>query len=375
MSTKIENINIFIQKKMAELKTENISAVEMAEYLDEAQILKDNKSRPGLPLRNYLRSNSILGGYQNQSRRWFIQRLEDDKDFISVAKAARILKVSEHAIYKKIERNEIEPKIIGKNRFLIPKDAVTGIVNDKKRIHQIKERETLFSLTLNIKQQVSKIKEDLMLIINKLHSLESKIEALEENEDQSNNHKTEIEIGNEQVTTLDDILPVKPGLKMLIIAKTPAPISVRAGHYFQGKHGKMLWNKLQEYNIFTPSENKFEDECLLDYDFGITDIVKVPHDFGNEPSSFDYQSGADRIMNLIELHKPKVIFFVYKKVLDNILRIMFNITTKSKYGFNPEIEEYFKCKVFVFPMPGTPCKADDAHQAMLELHIYLSNLT
>jgi hypothetical protein len=57
---------------------------------------------------------------------------------------------------------------------------------------------------------------------------------------------------------------------------------------------------------------------------------------------------------------------VYKKVLDNILELAHGLRFKSEYGFNPGLEKYFSSKVFAFPMPGTPCNAEQAAMAMTE---------
>ena len=64
-------------------------------------------------------------------------------------------------------------------------------------------------------------------------------------------HKIKIIVDNVEYDTLEDILPKKPGLEILFIAKTPAPVSVSAGHYFQGKHGRMFWNKLSDILLKT----------------------------------------------------------------------------------------------------------------------------
>ena len=179
-------------------------------------------------------------------------------------------------------------------------------------------------------------------------------------------HKTNILIDGKKVETLADILPVKPGLEILFIAKTPAPLSVAAGHYFQGKQGKMFWNALSKHNILTVHHGEFEDDHLIENLYGITDIVKIPRGYGNEPSDDAYRGGLDKILDLIRLNNPKVICFVYKKVLDQILKLSFNIREKSLYGFNPKLEKYFETKVFVFPMPGTPCKKELAVSSMYE---------
>lgn len=120
-------------------------------------------------------------------------------------------------------------------------------------------------------------------------------------------HKITISINGKDVETLSDILPSKLGLEILFIAKTPAPISVEAGHYFQGRQGRTFWNKLSNYNILNVPHGEYEDDYLLEYFYGITDIVKVPRSYENEPSDDEYRQGLKRILNLIKLHKPKVI--------------------------------------------------------------------
>jgi len=157
-----------------------------------------------------------------------------------------------------------------------------------------------------------------------------------------NNYRMTISVKGERIGTLADILPEKGRLKMLIIAKTPAPISVKAGHYFQGQQGKMLWNKLTEYGILTYPNGEFPDDYLLINDIGITDIVKTPRDYGSEPTTQEYCDGMDRILDLIKDYQPKIIFFVYKGVLDNILRLKFGISEKAEYGFNPNLDKVFK---------------------------------
>lgn len=181
------------------------------------------------------------------------------------------------------------------------------------------------------------------------------------------NYRIEIIINGKKHTTLSDILPDDGNLEILFIAKTPAPISVEAGHYFQGRQGTMFWNKLSEFNILKTPFGQFADKYLLSKNYGITDIVKIPKDYGNEPSDEEYKQGLIRILDIIEKYKPKVIVFIYKKVLDNIIRIYFGSKEISDYGFNSQLDKYFKSKVFVFPMPGTPCKKEQATQSMIEL--------
>lgn len=187
-------------------------------------------------------------------------------------------------------------------------------------------------------------------------------------------YKITLNVNGKPVETLSDILPIEDRkLTILFIAKTPAPTSVDAGHYFQGRQGQMFWNKLKEYGILKARPNTFNDENLLENNFGLTDIVKVPKNFGDEPSEEEYKAGLKRIIQTIDKYRPKVIVFVYKKVLDKVLSLGFGQYFTTQYGFNPKAENLFKTKVFVFPMPGTPCTRFQSLQAMDELVKLLKN--
>lgn len=187
-------------------------------------------------------------------------------------------------------------------------------------------------------------------------------------------HKVTITGKDMTFETLEDILPPdNQHLKMLIIGKVPAPKSVQMGHYFQGRQGKTFWNKLKTYAILNVPNNMFEDDVLLDHSIGIMDIVKLPRFYGNEPTIDEYKSGLVRITNAIKIHKPKVLLFVYKGVLDNMLKIL-NLRVTTNYGFNEELCPFFSnTRIFVFPMPGTRCTKGVIDKSMKELKIYLDS--
>ena len=110
----------------------------------------------------------------------------------------------------------------------------------------------------------------------------------------------------------------------------------------------MFWNKLVENGILSVTPNTFEDENLLYHGYGITDIVKEPREFGNEPTRQEYQNGIKQIQQIIEKYKADITVFVYKRVLDNILKLSYGIKTKAEYGFNNDLQKLFGTKVFVF---------------------------
>jgi len=69
-----EEINRYIQQKLAEENLEKVSAVDAAKWLDRAGLLADSQSRPGLPLRKMLRQGLIENSHQQANNRWFVYR-------------------------------------------------------------------------------------------------------------------------------------------------------------------------------------------------------------------------------------------------------------------------------------------------------------
>ncbi len=188
------------------------------------------------------------------------------------------------------------------------------------------------------------------------------------------NHRITIIKDGQSYETFEDILPKGENSKldMLIVGKTPTPDSVKVGHYFQGRNGKSMWNKLEEYGIIT-KKTIYHDDSLLDNNIGITDIVKVPRSTGNEPSLFEYLEGKEHIIQIINRYKPKVVFFVYKPVIENLLP--FTINANIVYGFNDNLMTNFNgCRPFLFPMPGTgKVTKEIIHKTMTELKVFLTS--
>ncbi len=51
----------------------------------------------------------------------------------------------------------------------------------------------------------------------------------------------------EQVTTLADLL--RPGLRAVCVGINPSPVSVEAGHYYQGRLGQVFFARLREAGV------------------------------------------------------------------------------------------------------------------------------
>ena len=175
------------------------------------------------------------------------------------------------------------------------------------------------------------------------------------------NHKVRYYADGESMETLEDILAAEDSptstLRVLIVGKRPVRKSVDAGHYFQGREGRGMWNRLLEWQLIRVPRGAYEDDHLLANGWGITDVVKVPGEFGEEPTPQQYRLGSQRLRRVIQEHHPSILLFVYKTALQAFLASMDIDGSGAHYGFNdklnPDLQGVgIKSRVFLFPMNG-----------------------
>ncbi len=180
-------------------------------------------------------------------------------------------------------------------------------------------------------------------------------------------HRVTMRDGRIEYETLADILPGEGRLEMLIIGKRPAPTSVQASHYLQGRQGQLFWKLMRDYGILSHGHG-YADDLLAAQGFGITDVVKRPAAAGNEPTDEEYKTGARRIAQILSDLKPRVALFLYKPPLVILATLLGSSTAEAKYGFNEDLKDvFFGSEVFLFPMPGTPCSKSVQVSSMSEL--------
>ncbi len=180
------------------------------------------------------------------------------------------------------------------------------------------------------------------------------------------NHQIQITIDGISYLTLDDILPIEGKLKGLIVGKTPSPKSIYSAHFFHGKRGQWFWKQLRLLRIIDYPEGNEADDYALKAGFGVTHISKLSREF-IPTTNQDVKKGYDDLISKIERYRPKVVIFTYKSTLDLLLSALSNNKIKTNYGFNPQCDSIFHTAVFVFPMPGTICKKEEAKIYMADL--------
>ena len=145
----------------------------------------------------------------------------------------------------------------------------------------------------------------------------------------------------ERTETLEDI--VGPNPSVVFVGLNPSPVSVKKGHYHQGRLGKRFWQILRERQILSSCEGSEDDQLIPR--FGITDIVKRPTENLRELKEEDFAEGRDKLHAKLVRWKPKLVCFIYKKAAEKFLNT-------SLTGMSGLLENRIgESKVFVMPPP------------------------
>ena len=117
--------------------------------------------------------------------------------------------------------------------------------------------------------------------------------------------------------TLPDIPPKLGGV--LLVGINPAPISVAAGHYYQGRIGRRLWHRLERIGLLKDPLPGAEDEAFAREGHGLTDLVKRPTRTSTELTEDELRVGADELRAKIREWRPFFVLFAFKEPARRLL--------------------------------------------------------
>jgi TDG/mug DNA glycosylase family protein len=127
-------------------------------------------------------------------------------------------------------------------------------------------------------------------------------------------HRTTIAVGGKAVETLADLPPLRD--RLLFVGLNPSPVSVEAGHYFQGQLGHLFWRRLMAAEILPPdTEIATADDALLGAGHGLTDLIKLPT-ARDEATDAALRSGVGPLWQKVAIWRPAAIVFVYKRAAE-----------------------------------------------------------
>ena len=149
----------------------------------------------------------------------------------------------------------------------------------------------------------------------------------------------------EQVLTLADLVPADP--LAVVVGINPAPVSVEAGHYYQGRLGQTLFARLRRIGVLPADGDAWGDDLAHRCGFGFTDIVKRPTCRAELVTSAELDHGRPRLLERLEHARPRVVVFTFKKTAAKLLGGF------DGCGLRPGVE-LAGAPVFVMPGPYAP---------------------
>ncbi len=120
----------------------------------------------------------------------------------------------------------------------------------------------------------------------------------------------------ERVTTLEDLL--RPGLRAVCVGINPAPTSVEAGHYYQGRLGQGFFARLRQAGVLPSSFDGYEDDAAFAAGIGFTDIVKRPTASAKEVKPEEFAHGRGLLEGKLGQYKPDLVIFTFKKTAQTL---------------------------------------------------------
>jgi TDG/mug DNA glycosylase family protein len=127
-------------------------------------------------------------------------------------------------------------------------------------------------------------------------------------------HRTTIVIDGVEVETLADLPPLRD--RLLFIGLNPSPVSVEAGHYFQGRLGRTFWRRLVTADILPPDTDiDTADDTLAAAGHGVTDLLKVPS-ARDEATDAVLRAGVGPLWQKVAIWRPAAIVFVWKRAAE-----------------------------------------------------------
>jgi TDG/mug DNA glycosylase family protein len=169
---------------------------------------------------------------------------------------------------------------------------------------------------------------------------------------------TEMWMG-EEVMTLADL--VRPGLRAVVVGINPSPVSVAAGHYYQGQVGQRFLRRLVQAGVIDLAVGEFEDDRAYAAGLGFTDAVKRPtaRAAGLRPGELAY--GHRQLeQRLAAVAAPRVIF-TFKKAAVALL---------GQFDGHGRLADRMLGGAEVFVMPGPMERTDRVDRALADLRAW-----
>lgn len=157
----------------------------------------------------------------------------------------------------------------------------------------------------------------------------------------------------EDVLTLAELWPERP--RAMVIGLNPAPVSVAAGHYYQGRVGRTQMKRLAAAGLFAwPADGKFEANALSG-GVGFADLVRRPTVGEDDVSAAELAHGRTHLEDRLSEAGAPLVICVFRHPVKALLGVEGAPGLQSRRT---------KSGSKVFRMPGPFAAANDAQRVM-----------
>lgn len=161
----------------------------------------------------------------------------------------------------------------------------------------------------------------------------------------------------EEILTLADVWPEHP--RAMIVGLNPAPASVEAGHYYQGRAGQRQLMRLVEAGVIDPPDGSRFEATALRAGIGFTDLVKRPTRSERDVTAVsELAYGTRELEAALASHGVPLVICVFRHPVEALLR------RAGAAGVQPTRTSW---GAQVFRMPGPFAAKADADAAMAQL--------
>ena len=140
---------------------------------------------------------------------------------------------------------------------------------------------------------------------------------------------------------------VRPGVRVLFVGINPGIRSATIGHHFAG-YSNRFWKLLFESGLVSEPIGTEDDNRLLEWGFGITNLVARPTPGIDTLRPAEYVTGARTLRRKVRRWKPPVVAFVGV----TLFRMVFNRRAGAPVALGLQPELFEGARVFVLPNPS-----------------------
>ena len=134
---------------------------------------------------------------------------------------------------------------------------------------------------------------------------------------------------------------LRPGLKLVVVGINPGLRSGATGHHyaFPGNH---FWRLMFESGLIPEPLTAFEDNRVLDYDIGLTNLVHRTSREASELTRAELAAGAEDLRQKLLRYRPAIVCF-------NGMGIYLAFSGKKRISIGLQEETLDGIKLFVVP--------------------------